>query len=338
MKKTLLSALLLSAIFVSTANAQVLETYNYDALTVGNVGGTTDGLTPGQGGIYTYNGSAADFKIVTIDAAHGKSLQITNGNTAAAASSRYTWQDGAGLSDAWLARTTGNDFVFGKIEVYTGTATGTNRSGSYLASDTSGIVGATYNSGTKVINAMMYLSGATSGFYNITGVSTVTYPANTWVTIQYAYDYNTGDTYIKVGNEQPLKLAVDGYSTVDGFDPVEHDVFTSYAAGNTASTTAAFDNYVIEAKATADDFLGAREVVGQLGNEIATVYPNPAVDVINIGYSKKVKSVEVFDVAGKKVNVNLSDNKVNVSALPKGNYIININTGAEVQTQKFIKK
>lgn len=338
MKKTLLSALLLSAIFVSTANAQVLETYNYDALTVGNVGGTTDGLTPGQGGIYTYNGSAADYKIAIIDAAHGKSLQITDGNTAAATSSRYTWQDGAALSDAWSARTTGNDFVFGKIEIYTGTSTGGHIVGSALYSDTSGIVGGVYNTSTKQINAMMYLSGATSGFYYITGVSTVNYPANTWVTVQYAYDYNSGDTYLKVANENPIKLSIANYSTLGGFDPIELDVFNSVIAGNTASTTAAFDNHVIEAKATADDFLGAREVVGQLGNEIATVYPNPAVDVINIGYSKKVKSVEVFDVAGKKVNVNLSDNKVNVSALPKGNYIININTGAEVQTQKFIKK
>ncbi|MCG2792928.1 MAG: T9SS type A sorting domain-containing protein [Weeksellaceae bacterium] len=337
MKKILLSAFFLSATFVSTVQAQVLEAYNYDALTLGNVGGTVDGLTAGQGGIYSYYGAVADYNIASIDAAHGKSLQIKNGSTAATASSRYTWMDGMALSDAWAARTAGNDFLYGKIEIYTGTATGTNRSGSYLASATSGIVGATYNSGTKQINAMMYLSGAASGFYNITGVSTATFPANTWVTLQYAYDYNTGDTYIKIGNGTPLLLSVTGYTTLGGSDPVEHDVFTSYATGNNASTTAGFDNYVIEAK-VADQFLGAVEVKGQIGSEIATVYPNPAVDVLNISYSKKVKSVEVYDFSGKKIKANLTENKVDVSNLAKGTYLININTGVEVQTQKFIKK
>ncbi len=335
MKKLLLSALVLGA---TLSNAQVLETYDYNSLTVGNVGGTTDGLTAGQGGIYSYNGSAGDYKIVAIDAAHGNSLQITNGSTAAAASSRYTWMDGTALTDAWINRTSGNDIVYGKIEIYTGTATGTNRSGSYLASASSGIVGATYNSGTKQINAMMYLNGTTSGFYNITGVSTVTYPANTWVTVQYAYDYNTGDTYLKIGNETPKLLGVTGYTTSGGFDPVEHDVFTAYATGNTASTTAGFDNYIIEAKATTDEFLGAVEIKGKVGSEIATVYPNPAVDVLNISYSKNVKSVEVFDAAGKKVKANLAGNKVDVKNLEKGVYFIKINTGSEVQTQKFIKK
>jgi len=339
MKKVLLSVVLLATL---TSQAQVLESENYDALTIGPLGANTDGNTPGQGDIYAYNGSASDYNIVAIDAAHGKSLQIASGDNATAASNRYVFKDGTDLANAWADRTAGNDFIFGKFEVYTGTSIGATRTGSCLISalgdSYTGFVGATYNSSTKQINAMMYLSGAQSGFYSITGISDTTYPANTWVTIQYAYDYNTGDTYIKIGGEDALKLGVNNYYTVDGFEPVEHDIINWYASGNNASNITAVDNYEISAKASAEDFLGAREVKGNLGNEIAVVYPNPATDVLNISYSKKVKGVEIFDSAGKRIKVNLTDNKVDVKVLPKGVYIININTGDDVQTQKFIKK
>lgn len=69
-----------------------------------------------------------------------------------------------------------------------------------------------------------------------------------------------------------------------------------------------------------------------------SIYPNPATDVVNIKTDSKVNSVEVYDLAGKKINVNFADNKVNVADLAKGNYILKVNDDKGSSTLKFIKK
>lgn len=69
-----------------------------------------------------------------------------------------------------------------------------------------------------------------------------------------------------------------------------------------------------------------------------TLYPNPAVDVVNIQANSKVLSYEVYDLTGRKVGAGSNSEKVNVSNLSKGNYIINIVTKDGNTTSKFIKK
>ena len=68
------------------------------------------------------------------------------------------------------------------------------------------------------------------------------------------------------------------------------------------------------------------------------VYPNPAVDVLNIKSNAKVLSYEIYDLTGRKVGAGNNSDKVNVSNLSKGNYIINIVTKDGNTTTKFIKK
>lgn len=334
MRKSLLIALFALS---TVANAQVLESDNYESYTLGNVGTDFTGATAGQGGMYLYNGAAADYQIVSVDTSHGKSIQLKTGATATAASSRYVWKDG--LADAWAARTSGNDYLVGTLKIYTGTSTGVNRSGSLIFGDTSGIIGISYNSSTKQINGLAYLTPTgtgTAGFYNITGLSTTTYAANTWISVGYSYDYNTGDTVYILPDGTALTLSVSGYTTVAGLDAAEHDIYASYATGNTASTTTAADDYQIVASSEA--VLGVKTVVGQIGDEVAVVYPNPVSDYLNISYSKKVTDVAIYDASGKVMNLKASDNKVDVRNLEKGVYIINMKTPTGIQTQKFIKK
>ncbi|WP_333661204.1 T9SS-dependent choice-of-anchor J family protein [Chishuiella changwenlii] len=69
-----------------------------------------------------------------------------------------------------------------------------------------------------------------------------------------------------------------------------------------------------------------------------TLYPNPAVDVLNIKSNAKVLSYEIYDLTGRKVGAGSNSDKVNVSNLSKGNYIINIVTKDGNTTTKFIKK
>lgn len=72
-------------------------------------------------------------------------------------------------------------------------------------------------------------------------------------------------------------------------------------------------------------------------NEV-TIYPNPATDLLSIKSNIKVDQVSVYDISGKKVNVLLNNNKVDVRNLPGGAYIINIETKDGKTTKKFIKK
>jgi hypothetical protein len=68
------------------------------------------------------------------------------------------------------------------------------------------------------------------------------------------------------------------------------------------------------------------------------VYPNPASDFIKISSLSKIKDIEVFGSAGKRVRVTLENNKINVADLPAGLYLINIKTDNGNFSEKFIKK
>jgi len=331
MKKIyLLSAVALSATFLS---AQVLETDNYNSYNVGNVGTAVTGVTAGQGGMYTYQGANTDYQIVTIDAAHGNSLQVKSGATAAAASNRYVFK--SGLDTAWANRNAGNNILKGTLEIYTGTATGVNLMTSVIYTADSGMVGIAYNSGTKLISGLANLtsSAGVSGFYNITGISSTVFPANTWVTVGYTYDSVNGVITYTV-NGSTITLAVAGYTITKNLVPDEHDITSAFGTGNNASTTAAIDNVSIQAVNAAS--LGTA-TVGQIGNIAISLFPNPTADYLN--FSGKVKSVQVFDAAGRNVSTAKTvNNQVDVRNLAKGVYIIKFETENGTQTEKFIKQ
>lgn len=73
------------------------------------------------------------------------------------------------------------------------------------------------------------------------------------------------------------------------------------------------------------------------------VYPNPAVNQIaietNFEESEIIKSVEIYDVSGKNVNINFSDKNVNLidlSEFSSGSYFIRIITDKENYVHPFI--
>jgi photosystem II stability/assembly factor-like uncharacterized protein len=68
-----------------------------------------------------------------------------------------------------------------------------------------------------------------------------------------------------------------------------------------------------------------------------SVFPNPAIDFVDITIPEniEIKTIEVFDLDGKKVLVqNLSNNKINVSELKSGIYHLVI----ETKTERIVKK
>ncbi|SHK55577.1 T9SS type A sorting domain-containing protein [Epilithonimonas mollis] len=333
MKKIyLLSAIALSTTFLS---AQVIESDNYNSYTLGDVGSNFAFGAPGQGGMYLSGGTAPDYQIVNIDATHDKSFQLTGGATATAASNRQAVKLGFGT--AWAARTTGNDILRVTFDFYTGTSTGTNLPGVNVTNSTTGLVGLKYNTATKLFQGMANLTvNGTPAFYNITGISAVTYPANTWVKVGFTYDKVNGViTYTIDGVTTTLAIA--GATVTKNLDGSQFNVLSNYNTGNTATTTSAVDNYVADAVNAAT--LGV-VTVGQIEKTAnVTVYPNPTADYINIKSTSRVISVNVIDVSGKSVASKKSaDNQIDVRNLTKGTYIINVETENGTETKKFIKK
>lgn len=68
------------------------------------------------------------------------------------------------------------------------------------------------------------------------------------------------------------------------------------------------------------------------------VYPNPATDVVRVKTQEVIKSINVFNTQGKLVKTVASQNEVNVNDLPKGVYMIKVETANNSFTKKIIKK
>lgn len=67
-----------------------------------------------------------------------------------------------------------------------------------------------------------------------------------------------------------------------------------------------------------------------------TVYPNPAKDFVIINSSEKVESVSVYDNLGRIIKIE-NQNKIDLSKLLKGNYLIKIKTKTGELVEKIIK-
>lgn len=89
---------------------------------------------------------------------------------------------------------------------------------------------------------------------------------------------------------------------------------------------------------TGDSVLGTTDVYSNLKN--VSIYPNPAVNVINLKSNKKntITKAEIFDMNGKLV-ISTAETSINVEKLPKAVYIVKVYSGNEViETSKIIKK
>lgn len=67
--------------------------------------------------------------------------------------------------------------------------------------------------------------------------------------------------------------------------------------------------------------------INQINTDAISIYPNPTTDFLYIDTREIVKDFEVFNINGKKINLNISENKIlNVVSLQSGNYIIKCKT------------
>ncbi|MNK51274.1 HYR domain protein [compost metagenome] len=110
------------------------------------------------------------------------------------------------------------------------------------------------------------------------------------------------------------------------------DVSITDPCDNTTSFFGQSEDYMIDVKESlATDDINKNKV---------SIYPNPVKDVLNFNGGKNISKVEVYNIAGQKVKSleNLSDNKVELSNLTRGTYIIRANIDGLVKSFKFIKE
>jgi hypothetical protein len=68
------------------------------------------------------------------------------------------------------------------------------------------------------------------------------------------------------------------------------------------------------------------------------IYPNPATEWLMISGEWLIKGVEIFDVSGKSIVKYFNQNRIDVSTLSQGIYLIKIETDKGIKTERFIKK
>jgi len=75
-------------------------------------------------------------------------------------------------------------------------------------------------------------------------------------------------------------------------------------------------------------------------NNTISIYPNPVKDILHIKGISRIDKVEIYNMVGQKVKTdNAVENRIDVSSLSKGNYILQIFVKGETsQSFKFIRQ
>lgn len=73
-------------------------------------------------------------------------------------------------------------------------------------------------------------------------------------------------------------------------------------------------------------------------DKTVSLYPNPATDFVKINTLNTIREVKVYDVSGKRIDVQWEEDTIDIRHLPSGSYLLNINTTDMYFTEKIIKK
>ncbi|WP_300673051.1 T9SS type A sorting domain-containing protein [Soonwooa sp.] len=154
--------------------------------------------------------------------------------------------------------------------------------------------------------------------------------------------YETKGTYT-AGQWTKVRVDIDfGAKTLKYF--VNNSLIHTQTTTNTGTTIDEMDFYIDNYGSDAYfDNIQVRDTttlaVADFTKNVMSVYPNPTAEVLNFGINEKINTVEIFDANGRLVKtVKDSATSVDVSALPKGNYVVKVATDKANYTNKIIKK
>lgn len=172
----------------------------------------------------------------------------------------------------------------------------------------------------------------------------------TWFFGDIAYVPGTANTYVTTGiNSAAAQGTGSSYSTDGGLTWTIIDNIPGVEGGQRGrvkfyNSTTGWAGFFSDGPNGSE---GIFEFSGDLSlavNEAAAksnlkIYPNPAVDILNLTSNKKIESVTIYDLTGKKVKSTTDTQQINVSSLAKGTYILQAYYGnGAVENTKFIKK
>ncbi|MBP2615653.1 T9SS type A sorting domain-containing protein [Chryseobacterium jejuense] len=128
----------------------------------------------------------------------------------------------------------------------------------------------------------------------------------------------------------------------DGYIAFKIKTKSTLGVGNSFSNTAKiyFDYNAPIVTNTYTTSIASTLATSEVKNDKNTIsiYPNPVKDILHIKSSNEVTKAEIYDTAGRVINsMGIKENTVNVSDLPKGNYLIKLFLKDKVSVQKFIK-
>lgn len=349
MKKTLLiTGLLFGSLF--NANAQVLQSENFNSLTVGNVNTAFTGATAGQGGLFTSaaNGAApstttnagnANFQVITAGNTSTQGLQIQGPN--GTGGGMYIWKDG--LPAAFASRTAGNNIIETEVDFFTGpTTTSTGFTGIYLYDSEFNVInGFIYTNNTRLLRGYARLNNAgTVDSYTVNlATGGLILAANTWYRLGFGYNTVTGQPTWRLNTSTGTSSIASSFWVTPTSAPFEVDIASEGATGNSVSYSGVFDNFVVKASAT-DTLLGVDQV-----NSLAqfSVYPNPAKDFITVeNDSNSINAIQISDFNGRIVKTvngtNETSLELNISDLSSGVYLLNVTTSEGSTVKKIVKQ
>lgn len=129
---------------------------------------------------------------------------------------------------------------------------------------------------------------------------------------------------------------VDNFERVDINNPSGTYTITVTHKGTLSGGS---QNFSLIATSDSLDTLSANEVAMADNNKV-DFYPNPAKDFINVNENDRDLLVNIYDVSGKLVLTSkLTNNRINIKNLTKGNYLANfITEKGVIKTFKFIKE
>ena|SRR5690554_367884 len=354
MKKYILS--ILSLLFLNTTYSQVLYDDNFDNYTLGNLGTDPNGVTPGQGGWLTKDGSKNNSCFtITAEPGRGKVLTLSTIDTI----SQHTPTVEAvktGLNTLVDQRIPGNNIIKLEIDYYTGSQhPGSNNSNNQInlidenknhlvnwsLSPTGGNASSSILNGNGNNRNHLKIDNGTSNSMN-------PLPFNTWVTFIAYLDYNNKKAYFETpyfGTVVAGDFLDQSNSTnlIEDFKPSKIRLYIINQAANILKHQMVnkYDNIKITAlNAVPPHILSVNTVLAESFN----LYPNPATNMVNItnGENHLVNQVVIYDVAGKELSTQMFNNEaeiqLNVRNLTSGVYMLHIQTNAGTAVKKLVKK
>lgn len=123
------------------------------------------------------------------------------------------------------------------------------------------------------------------------------------------------------------------------FNNVESTDFATYTAEaysySILDNSVLFDLSLFREPITLGDALAT---LGTMDLKNISIYPNPASDHINIvSINHQIQKVAIFDLTGKQM-ISDTKEKINVSKLPSGVYVLSVKTKEGIKNFKFIKQ